>query len=303
VVIALGVSLTICVILYRLPVSFTEFFEFLQDNNRLKLLDFSPNPTKLITVWSILIGMNIANLSMYMADQMSLQRYLAAGSIRSVSRSFLANTIGVIIVLTLLAFVGLLLFGWYHYKPDPDLPEKVDKIFPYFVATQLPPGIAGLLLAAILAATMSSMTSGINTLSATLSLDFRARMGKTLTPGKQLIFGKKVSLIVGLASTFAAGIVKSLGNIFEMTQALLGLFLGPILTCIFLALLKKPVNNVALVVGLITGLAAGFCASYSPIANPWVPAITFFTSVSITYIGTALFGHRNANNFEKKTRT
>ena len=286
VVIAIGVSLTIAVVFFRLPVPASELFSFLGESGKLKLLDFSPDPTKLITVWSVLIGVNIANFSMYMADQMSLQRYLAAGSIRSVSRSFMANTIGVIVVLTLLAFVGLSLFAWYHYNPDPNMPEAVDKIFPYFVATQLPPGVAGLILAAILAATMSSMTSGINTLSATLSLDFRARMGKPMTPAQQLRFGKKVSLIVGFAATFTAGLVSSLGNIFEMTQALLGLFLGPILTCMFLALINKKVHTGSLIFGVISGLAAGFAATFSPIANPWVPLAAFAVSLAIALAGT-----------------
>jgi sodium-coupled monocarboxylate transporter 8/12 len=294
VVIAIGVTLTITVVLFRLPVPFSELISFLNNNGRLQLFDFSPDPTKLITVWSILIGVNIANFSMYMADQMSLQRYLAAGSIKAVSRSFLANTVGVMIVLILLGFVGLSLFAWYHYNPDPNLPDGVDKIFPYFVSTQLPPGIAGLILAAILAATMSSMTSGINTLSATLSLDFRARMGRPMTPKQQLNFSRKISIVVGLASTFAAGLVKSLGNIFEMTQALLGLFLGPILTCMFLAVLNKKVNTASLIIGLIAALVVGSFVTYSPIANPWVPGVTFFVSITITYTGTLLFGINNS---------
>jgi sodium-coupled monocarboxylate transporter 8/12 len=289
VVIAIGVSMTIAVILNRLPVPMGEVMGFLNDSGKLKLVDFSFDPTKLITIWSILIGVNIANFSMYMADQMSLQRYLAAGSVRSVSRSFLANTLGVSVVLLLLGFVGLALFAWYHYNPDPNMPEATDRIFPYFVSTQLPAGAAGLILAAILAATMSSMTSGINTLSATLSLDFRARMGKAMTPAEQLKFGKKVSLIVGIAATFAAGIVKSLGNIFEMTQALLGLFLGPILTCMFLSLIKKKVHTPSLFCGLIAGLAAGCVVTYSQIANPWVPAASFFVSLAVTYAGTIFF--------------
>ena len=151
-VIASGVTFTIIIILCRMPASFSDVWSFLQENNHLKLLDFSTDPTKLITVWTILIGVNIANFGVYMADQMTLQRYLAAGSIKAVSRSFLANTIGAIVVLTLLSGVGLTLFAWYHFCPDENIPAQVDKIFPYFVATQLPLGVAGLILAAILAA-------------------------------------------------------------------------------------------------------------------------------------------------------
>jgi len=299
-VIALGISITIIVILVKMPVPLQEVFTFLQDNNRLKMLEFSIDPTKLITVWTLLIGVNIANFSMYMADQMSLQRYLAVGSIRSVSRSFLANTFGVIIVLSLLSCIGLLLFAWYHFNHDPNLPDAPDKAFPYFVATQLPQGVSGLVLAALLAATMSSLTSGVNAVSATVSLDFRARMGKPITPKQQLSFGRSVSLTVGLIATLAAGIVKSLGNIFEITQALLGLFLGPILTCMFLSIIKKSVNTASLFVGVFSGLTIGAIATFSPIANTWVPAITFLTSVSIALLGTAIFGAKHIIEDEKE---
>jgi SSS family transporter len=294
-VIALGISITIIIILVRMPMPLADVIGFLEQNNRLKLFDFSLDPTKLITVWTILIGVNIANFSMYMADQMSLQRYLAVGSIRSVSRSFLTNTVGVIVVLSLLSVIGLLLFAWYHYNPDPNLPAAPDKAFPYFVATQLPKGVSGLVFAALLAATMSSLTSGVNAVSATISLDFRARMGKPISPKMQLGFGRKVSLSVGLIATLAAGLVKSLGNIFEITQALLGLFLGPILTCMFLSLIRKPVNTNALIAGIFISLAAGAAVTFSSIANTWVPAVTFFTSVAIALAGTAIFG---ANRIE-----
>jgi solute:Na+ symporter, SSS family len=290
VVIALGISITIAVIIIRMPVSLSETLEFLEASGKMKLVDFSLDPTKLITIWTLLIGVNIANFSMYMADQMSLQRYLAVGSIRAVSRSFLANTIGVIIMLGLLGVIGLMLFAWYHYYADANLPGQPDKVFPYFVATQLPTGVAGMVLAALLAATMSSLSSGVNTLSATLSLDFRARMGKIQTSAQQLAFSKKVSLIVGIAATVAAGLAKSLGNIFEMTQALLGLFLGPIFTCMFLAVINKRINAAALITGIITGLITGGFTTFSSIANTWVPAVTFFTSLIIAVAGTMIFG-------------
>lgn len=298
-VIALGISITIIIIIVRLPIPISEVVSFLDENNRLDLFNFSIDPTKLITVWTLLIGVNIANFSMYMADQMSLQRYLAVGSIKSVSRSFLANTFGVMIVLTLLAFIGLLLFAWYHFNPDPNLPDAPDKAFPYFVATQLPKGVSGLVFAALLAATMSSLTSGVNAVSATISLDFRARMGKPISPKLQLSFGRRVSLSVGLIATLAAGIVKSLGNIFEITQALLGLFLGPILTCMFLSLIKKQVNTASLIAGVLIALTAGAATTFSAIANTWVPAVTFFLSVAITLAGTAIFG---ANKIEPKEK-
>ncbi len=181
VIIAVGIAFTIGLILFKIPADFPTMVGFLKENGSLKLLDFSLDPKKVFTVWSIGIGMTVSRCGQYMADQMSLQRYIASGDVRASSRSFLINVFGAMGVTALLVFVGLLIRAWYHFVPDENLPIKVDKIFPYFVASQLPRGLTGIVLAALLAATISSMTSGINTLAATITFDFKTRAG-TLNP-------------------------------------------------------------------------------------------------------------------------
>ncbi len=72
VVIAFGIILTVGFILFKLPVSFAEMFQSLQSRGSLKMFDYSLDPTKTFTVWSIMIGYSVATMGMYMADQMSL---------------------------------------------------------------------------------------------------------------------------------------------------------------------------------------------------------------------------------------
>lgn len=284
VIIAVGLATTVGIVIARLPATFGQVIELLGQKGHFQLFDFSMDPTKLITVWTMLIAFNISNFSTYMADQMSLQRYLAAGDIKAASRSFLTNIIGVIIVSALLVVVGLSLTVWYHFTPDSGLPAEPDRVFPYFIATQLPVGCAGLVLAAIMAATMSSMTSGINTLSATLTLDFRGRFGKPLAHEKQLKFAKMCSLIIGVSSTVVAGFVGKLGTIFEMTQAILGLFLGPILTCMFFAIINYRVKFFCLATGVLSGFVAGAFVMFSAVANVWAAAVGFFVSLTFVYV-------------------
>lgn len=290
VVIALGIVITVGFIVFRLPVPPAEMFQYLQSRGSLKMFDYSLDPTKMFTVWSIIIGYSTVTISMYIADQMSLQRYLAAGDMKSASRSFTSNIIGVIPVICLLAAVGLSLATWYHYMPDPNLPKAADKIFPYFIATQLPVGIAGLLLAAILAATVSSMTSGVNTLAATVTIDFRVRFGTELTPRQQLRFGKIASLIIGLFATLVAGVVKYLGTIFDITQILSGLFLGPLLVCVIFSVTTIPVNRKMLALGMIAGVFAAGIVAWSPWASLWVSPIGSATSFICALLGTWILG-------------
>jgi|APGre2960657505_1045072.scaffolds.fasta_scaffold12496_3 Na+/proline symporter len=118
------------------------------------------------------LGGGVQEMSSYAADQMSLQRYLATGDSKSAGRALMLCFVSTAMVLLMLAAVGLALGTWYHLHPDPALPRDADRVFPYFVATQLPAGFVGMIVAALLAATMSSVTSGINALSGSLLTDF-----------------------------------------------------------------------------------------------------------------------------------
>ena len=289
VVIIVGVAVTIIFILIKLPVSFGQAVATINDMGYTKV-NFSLDPAAKITFWTLTIGYLISNLSNYTADQMSLQRYLTTGNIKSTAKSFMFNLVGATCVLVLLAVVGLCLVVWYKFVPDANMPTKVDKIFPYFVSANLPVGISGLLLAAILAATISSMTAGINALASSITYDFRSRFGKAMTPLAQLKFGKICSLVIGLASTFAAGLVSKIGTIFDITQTLLGLFLGPLFACMVLAVMAIPINSLMMLIAVFAGLAAGgmiFVFEWAPL---WVSPVTFSTTLIVSMAGTFIFG-------------
>jgi SSS family transporter len=265
-----GILFVLIYIVVELPVPISEAVREIQASGRLNPVDLSLDPTRPFTLWAVLIGITVSNLGSYAADQMSLQRYLALGDARTAARSFGVNIIGALLVIMLLGGVGLALTVWYRVVPDSNLPQAADKVFPYFVASQLPAGIAGLLLAAILAATMSSMTSGINALAATITLDFRGRMGSALSPERQLRFAKVSSLIVGVVSTAMAGLVHHLGDIFDIAQTLLGVFLGPLLACMIMALSSWRLHRWSVSIGMIGGSLSGWAVTFSPAQSLWV---------------------------------
>ncbi len=289
VVIIVGVIVTIVFIFIKLPISLGQALTTINDMGHTKV-NFTLDPAAKITFWTLTIGYLVSNLSNYTADQMSLQRYLSTGNIKSTAKSFMFNLVGATCVLVLLAVVGLSLVVWYKFVPDENMPVKVDKIFPYFVSANLPIGISGLLLAAILAATISSMTAGINALAASITYDFRSRFGKAMTPLAQLRFGKICSLTIGLVSTMAAGLVSKIGTIFDITQTLLGLFLGPLFACIVLAVMAVPINSIIMLIAVISGLSAGATVVFSGWAPLWVSPTTFITTLAISIAGTYIFG-------------
>jgi Na+/proline symporter len=169
------------------------------------------------------------------------------------------------------------MFAYYHYSHDPALPTKADQVFPYFVSTRLPPGVAGLLLAALLAAT--GIPAGINTLASVLTLDFHARIDRNMSPAKQVWWGRVYSLAIGLAATLAAGVVSKLGTLFELSQIILGVFAGPLLSCIVIAVANWRCSGRAMITGLLLGWLAGIAVTQSHIAALWVAPTAAFTTL------------------------
>jgi Na+/proline symporter len=294
-VIMLGVGATIAAAWWQLPISASTALADLSNSGKLNPFNFTLDFKTGLTFWTVLIGATVANLTNYIGDQMSLQRYLATGNVKAASRSFAVNIIGVVIVVGLLTTVGLSLFVYYAHTSDPTLPTKADQIFPHFVATRLPVGVAGLLLAALMAAT--SIPSGINTLAAVLTLDFHARIDRNMTERKQLWCGRVYSLVIGLAATGAAGIVSSLGSLFELSQIILGVFAGPLLSCIVVAVAGWRCSGLAMIAGMMLGWLAGVGVTLSGASAMWVAPAAALTTVVAALVITrvlGLFGHREA---------
>jgi Na+/proline symporter len=274
-VMILGIAATIVACWWQLPVPLSDAVADLTRSGRLNPFSFTLDPKAAFTLWTILIGTTTANLTNYIGDQMSLQRYLATGDARAAGRSFVVNVIGVMIVVTLLSTVGLSLYVFYSHGGGA--PEKADQVFPHFVATRLPVGVAGLLLAGLLAAT--SIPSGINTLAGVLTLDFHARINRNMTERQQVVWGRVYSLIIGLAATLAAGVVSKLGTLFDVSQVVLGVFAAPLLSCIVVAVAGWRCSGPAMVAGMLLGWTAGVGVGWSGAAALWVTPTAALTTI------------------------
>lgn len=144
--------------------------------DKLRMLDFSLDPTVRITVWAcILAGIvsGIANLT----DQVSMQRYLSTNSLREAQKAVWLKPV-LAVPLVLLTFVlGFSLYG--HYQLNPDLAvgiDSPDQAFPHFILHEMKGGLAGLIIAAIFAAAMSSIDSGVHTVSTVCVEDYYRRV-------------------------------------------------------------------------------------------------------------------------------
>jgi len=240
------------------------------DQNKLTAPSLSLNFSERFTLWGVLLGVLVSNLAMYIGDQMSLQRYLATGNIGSAKRSFLYNMVGVFAILAMLMATGMVILLWRTYHPEIPLPENPDQVFPAFVSLVLPTGLSGLMVAAILAATMSSITSGINALAGAITIDFIQPKRPEASPVFFLKTGRRLSIAIGAIATMGAGFAAGLGTIFDVSQAILGVFLGPIFGVVVLCIWNRKFSETRILVAIASACLCGLLVAFSPAQSIWV---------------------------------
>lgn len=177
------------------------------------------------------------------SDQMSIQRYLATRDAAAARRSFAVQLISSVLSMVLLGLAGLAVLGYFQARPEDmkagwTIARDADKLMPHFIVIGLPAGLTGLVIAAILSAAMSSLSSGLNSSSAVIVTDFVGRAGgRAMTPEGEVRLARYVSVAVGVVAVGLSLIVGSLaGNLLELCFKVVNLLTAPIFVLFFLAL-------------------------------------------------------------------
>lgn len=268
---------------------------------RTQALDWSLDPTVRITTWGAFLSGLVSHLGTYGTDQVSVQRYLSARSLKVMKQSFLMNMGGGFPLGLLMISIGLGLYAFYNLNPG-QLPVAIqgDRVFPYFIATQMPAGLKGIMIAAILAAAMSSIDSGLNSVTTAIMNDFVKRFGWSIdwirlwhagSSSLELVFSRLLTLGLGVLVTVLACYVGQLGSIVEIAGTIVDSFTGPMLGVFLLGMLTRKTESRGAFLGLFLGTltTAGFIF-YSNISFLWYAPIGAFTTLLLGQIGTRLVG-------------
>ncbi|RMD92387.1 MAG: sodium transporter [Calditrichaeota bacterium] len=190
----------------------------------------------------------------YGTDQTIVQRYLTARSDKEAIRASLIGIFLSVPVWTLFMFIGTLLFAYYNLT-DATLPPNIraDAVFPYFIMTELPPGITGLILAALMAAAISSLDSDMNCLAAIGVEDYYMRLRPNATDKQRLWVGKILVAVSGIAACIVATFYVFAGNkgVLGIIFTLYAIFSGGIAGLFLLGLFTRANKQ-----GLYVGMAA-----------------------------------------------
>jgi len=177
--------------------------------DKLQLLDFYTGFDRAHTVFAGLLGGAFLAMASHGADQMIVQRLLSSRSLKDAQRAIIGSGFVVFAQFTLFLMIGVGLFVFYQGRTF----SAADTIFPTFILEQMPHGLIGLIVAAIVAATMSTHSGAINSLAAATTHDIYLPLSKrSVDDPKTLKMGKMFSLFWGVGLTLAALLFREQGT-------------------------------------------------------------------------------------------
>jgi SSS family solute:Na+ symporter len=264
-----GSAVTFWVLLHRIPGGWSEVTQVAAvAGHKLQVFDFSFHWATKYTFWSGLIGGAFLTMASHGTDQTIVQRLLAARDQRDSKRALLASGVIVFVQFVLFLLIGVLLYVFAQHAPLLAAGERADKILPLFLVREMPAGLAGLLLASIVAVAMSNASGSLNSLAASSILDFSRLRGRDAEPVNFLRISRGMTLAWGLV-LMAFGFVKW-GPLLEAGLTVAALPLGSLLGLFLSGTLDRRANTRGALVGMFVGLATILCVfRFTSVAFTW----------------------------------
>ena len=242
---------------------------------KLRLFDFAWNLTSTYTFWAGILGGAFLTMASHGTDQLMVQRLLAARNLRESRIALLASGGVVLLQFTLFLVIGAGLYVFYAQHPQMLTVRGSDRIFPAFIVQQMPVGVAGILVAAILAAAMSNLSAALNSLSSTTVVDFYLRLrprstdrARNLVSRSSTVFWALVLFAIAVYSVANGG----KGHVVETGLSIASVAYGCLLGVFLLGTLTKFTTQTGAICGMICGFGFNLLC-YLPKVFPSMPAV------------------------------
>ena len=288
VVLWFGGALCFGVIVYQLPGGFGQVLEVGSAGGKFGVgpLDFNLSER---TFWTVaLIGI-VSWLTMYSSDQNVVQRYLAARSLREARKATALYSVLAVLTWSFFFLLGTCVWVFYQVFPDSQIAGlEADEVFPWFILTQLPAGLAGLVISGVMAAAMSSLDSSINAIATITTVDL---MKPWLAPGRSdrfyLLSARAVAVAASVAmiggAMFFSRVEKESMN--DLSWIVASVFGGCLLGLFMVGFFTRRVDNtaatIALVGAIVLNVYLGLCAAKLLPAQYTVEIHAYWTGVLV----------------------
>jgi len=245
---------------------------------------FSLDPHVRVTVFGVVIMNFFWQLCTAGGDQTAIQRYMSTRDAASARRAFLIHSVMGVVVSLLVCLIGFALMAYYTQFPGllpagASIAGDADRLFPAFISSQFPVGMCGLVVAALFAAAMSSLDSGVNSITAVVSRDLLERGTRPVPDlATQVRRARMLALVIGGTAVILGTQVGNIpGSFLEITKKTTNLFAAPIFGLFLLALFARRAGAFGAAVGTLYGLTTGCLVAYwdvltgsAPISMMWI---------------------------------
>ena len=274
-----GLLATVVICWSTIPGGFSEIWSVSASAGKLDwwppLDDFFHQP---MTLPTLMIALIVGRMAQYTSDQVMVQRLQTTKSLKDARSAFIVNAAGDALWMVGLSFVGFALFAYFQRTPLP--PEfATDKLVPYFMSLAFPAGAVGLVIAAIMAASLSSIDSAINSCTSVAVVDLYNRVWRgadvrgpqsAAVEREQVLVSRILTVCFGALGTTLACNVSRIGSLLEINAKVVNAFTGPLFGIFLLAMFSRRAGSIAvLVAGVAGALTAYYIAYHSSIGFMW----------------------------------
>ena len=278
-----GTLVGLFTILHLVPGGWPAIHHWAENAGKLRVFDFSPDFWKPYTFWAGLIGGTFFTLASHGTDQLIVQRLLAARNQRQSAAALISSGIAVLFQFALFLLIGVMLFEFYHV-PSANF-GKADRIYPTFIVSQMPHGISGLLIAAILAAAMSNLSAALNSLSSTSIIDFYLQRHPQTDERRKIRLSRIATLFWALL-LFGLAVLSlhKVGRVIEVGLQIASVAYGALLGVFLLGVLTRRANQSGAMVGMLFGFVTElYIWLFTKVPWTWYVAIGSVVTFGVGY--------------------
>ena len=286
-----GAILSLFVILAKVPGGWEHVVDVAGAAGKFQLFDFRFTPTaeffsRSYSFWAGILGGAFLTTASHGTEQLMVQRLLSARNERESRLALFSSWAVILFQFTLFLVIGAILYVHYRDTGLPP-PKPADRIYPEFIWNNLPPGISGLVIAAILAAAMSNLSAALNALASTTVMDFyKPVFGRSdHDEGHFLRLARLTTLGWGVILFVIGWIARGWGSVLEAGLSIASILYGALLGVFLLGILTRRVGEYAAMAGMVASmLVMAYVKSSTSIAWTWYVMIGTATTITTGYL-------------------
>jgi SSS family solute:Na+ symporter len=287
-----GTLVGLVTILHLVPGGWTAIHAAAASAGKLQVFDFRPTFWLPYTFWAGVLGGTAFITASHGTDQLIVQRLLAARGQKQSAIALLSSGIAIFFQFALFLIVGIML--WAFYRVPSAHFGKPDRIYPTFIVSQMPHGISGLLIAAILAAAMSNLSAALNSLSSSTTMDFFMHFRPHIDERTQMRLSRLATffwamILFGLAILA----LQKVGRVVEVGLQIASVAYGALLGVFLLGVLTKRANQWGAMVGMLFGFSVELYLWRIHVPWTWWVLIGAAVTFAVGYSTSLLFRERS----------